>query len=229
MDTTVVAPRQPDPDMSARITVIGIFRGIGDQFIRDERYRDCTIGQDVDAMLGLDLYGAVRDGVIQVSTDLLDIDAEVETVRAVSLMNVLMSFCDGRDAVGSVLQMPRQYRISQISGLELEHARDDRQTILDPVRNLPEEHLLASKHRLETSFLAFSLDRHSQDVGGSLQKGQVMRDELVLGPAVDLQDPKRLAIAPQDDVHGAADAVLQKQFGGSKPLLVLKVIRDDGL
>ena len=55
MDTTVVAPRQPDPDMSARITVIGIFRGIGDQFIGDERYRDCTIGQDVDAMLGLDL------------------------------------------------------------------------------------------------------------------------------------------------------------------------------
>jgi hypothetical protein len=43
--------------------------------IGDERYRDCAIGQDVDAMLGLDLDGAVGDGVIQVSTDLLDIDA----------------------------------------------------------------------------------------------------------------------------------------------------------
>src|SRR6516225_9085342 len=120
MDTTVVAPRQPDPDMSARIIVIGIFRGIGDQFIGDERYRDCAIGQDVDAMLGLDLDGAVGDGVIQVSTDPLDIDAEVETVRAVSLMNVLMSLCDGRDTVGSVLQMPRafsplpQARVSKI-------------------------------------------------------------------------------------------------------------------
>ena len=55
-----------------------------------------------------------------------------------------------------------------------------------------------------------------------------MRGELVLGPTVDLQHPKRLAVALQDDVHGAADAVLHKQFGGSKPLLVLKVIRDDG-
>jgi len=53
-------------------------------------------------MLGLDLDGAVGDGVIQVSTDLLDIDAEVEPVRAVALMNVLMSLGDGRDAVGCV-------------------------------------------------------------------------------------------------------------------------------
>jgi hypothetical protein len=86
MDTTVIAPRQPDPDMSARITAIGIFRGIGNQFIGDERDRNCAIGQDVDAMVGLGLDGAVGGGVIQVSTDLLDIDAKVETVRAVSLM-----------------------------------------------------------------------------------------------------------------------------------------------
>src|SRR5436190_24376246 len=55
-----------------------------------------------------------------------------------------------------------------------------------------------------------------------------MRDKLVLGPAVDLQHPKRLAVPLQYDVHGAADAVLHEQFGGSKPLFILKVIRDDG-
>jgi hypothetical protein len=88
-------------------------------------------------------------------------------------------------------------------------------------------HLLACKRRLETPFLAFPLDRHSQDVGSPLQKGQVMRDELVLGPTVDLQHPKRLAVALQDDVHGAADAVLHEKLGGSKTLLVLKVISRD--
>jgi hypothetical protein len=56
-----------------------------------------------------------------------------------------------------------------------------------------------------------------------------MRDELLFGPAVDLQHSKRFAIALQDDIHGAPDAVLHEKFGGSKPFLVLKVIGDDGL
>jgi hypothetical protein len=87
---------------------------------------------------------------------------------------------------------------------------------------------MARKRRLETSFVAFPLDRHSQDVGCPLQKGQVMGDELVLGAAVDLQHPKRLTVALEDDVHGAADTVVHKKLRGSKPLLVLKVIRDYG-
>jgi hypothetical protein len=109
-------------------------------------------------------------------------------------MNALMSPCDGRNAVGRVFQMPRQHGILHIGGLELEHARHDRKTVLDPVRDLPEEHLLARKRSLEASFVAFPLDRHSQDVSCPLQKGQIMGDELVLGAAVDLQHPKRLAV-----------------------------------
>jgi hypothetical protein len=38
-----------------------------------------------------------------------------------------------------------------IGSLELEHARHDCNTVLDPVRDLPEEHLLARKRRVKTS------------------------------------------------------------------------------
>ena len=88
---------------------------------------------------------------------------------------------------------------------------------------------MARKRCLEAPFVAFPLDRHSQDVGGPLQKGQIMCDQLVLGTAVDLQHPKRLAVALQDDIRGAPDAVLLEKLRSSKPLLVLKVVGDDRL
>jgi hypothetical protein len=46
--------------------------------------------------------------------------------------------------------------------------------------DLVEEDLLARKSRLETSFMSFALDRHPQDVGGALQKADIVGNELVL-------------------------------------------------
>ena len=94
-------------------------------------------------MLGLDLDVAMRHGIIQVPTDLLDINAEVELIRSVTLVNALMRLCDGGDPMGRVFEVSGQRRVTHISGLELEHTRHDRKTVLDPVSDLPEKHLLA--------------------------------------------------------------------------------------
>jgi hypothetical protein len=53
--------------------------------------------------------------------------------------------------------------------------------------------------------------------------------ELVLKPAIDLRHPVRPALSLQDDIHGAANAVLYEKLGGSESLLVLELIGDDRL
>jgi hypothetical protein len=131
--------------------------------------------------------------------------------------------------MGRVFEMSCRRRVFLITGLESEHTRHDCKTVLDPVSDLPEKHLLAGECSVEASILAFALDCHPQNVCRTLQKGQVMFDELFLGPAIDLQHTERLAVALQDDIHGAPDAVLHEQLRGSKPLLVLKVVGDDRL
>ena len=120
---------------------------------------------------------------------------------------------DRRDAIGRLFEMSVSVAIADVAGLQLEHARDDRQAVLDPVVHLLEQKLMARQRGLETALVAFALDRHAQNVGGALQEGEVVLDELVLRPAVDLQHAERLAVALQDDVHGAADAVLRRISG----------------
>ena len=44
----------------------------------------------------------------------------------------------------------------------------------------------------------------------------------------DLKYAERLAVALQDDVHGAADTILQQKLRGTKPLLVFEMIGNDG-
>jgi hypothetical protein len=53
--------------------------------------------------------------------------------------------------------------------------------------------------------------------------------ELPLGSAVNLQHTIGGAVTLEDDIHGAANAVFDEELRGSKPLLILKVIADDGL
>jgi hypothetical protein len=158
---------------------------------------------------------------------MLEINAEVEPIRSLTLVNALMSLCDGGDPMGRVFEMACQRRVTHISGLELEHTRHDRKAVLDPVNDLPEKHLLAGECCLEESILAFALDCHPQNVCCTLQEGQVLGNELLLGPAIDLQHTERLAVALQDDIHGAPDAVLYEKLRSSKPLLVFKVVGDD--
>ena len=81
--------------------------------------------------------------------------------------------------------------------------------------------------QLELRSLLF--DRHSEYVGGALQKRDVVFAELARRPAVDFQHAERRIVALQNDVHGAANAVFDQQFRGPEPLLVLEMVGDDRL
>ena len=76
---------------------------------------------------------------------------------------------------------------------------------------------------------ALPVNGHAENVGGALQEGNVVGGEFALGAAVDFKHAIRLAVALQNHVHGAADAVLEQELGGAEALFVFEVIGDDGL
>ena len=88
---------------------------------------------------------------------------------------------------------------------------------------------MAVERELQLALVLLLLDRHAENVGGALQEGDVVFAELAFGAAVDLKHAERRTVALQDDVHGAADAVLDQQFGGPEALLVFEMVRDDRL
>jgi hypothetical protein len=181
--------------------------------------RDATLAADPDA--------ATWYGFIQILTNVRYVDGEIEPVRTTALQDVFMHLCDCRDARGSLLEPRSQRRIIYFPCLKLEHTCHNGQTVLDPVCDLPEQHLLALKRGLEVGFIALTLNGHSQDVGGTLEEGNVVFAEILLGPAVDLQNAEWPTLSLQDDIHGAANAMLHQELGGSKSPLVFKVIGDD--
>ena len=74
--------------------------------------------------------------------------------------------------------------------------------------------------------MTLALDRHAENVGCALQERQVVFHEFVFRSAVYLQHTEWLSVTLQDDVHGAMDAVLLKNFGRSEALFVFKMIGD---
>ena len=95
--------------------------------------------------------------------------------------------------------------------------------------HLLEQDLLAFERRLEAALVAVALDRHAEQVRRALQEGEVVLDELVLRPAVDLENAERPAVALQDDVHRPVNAVLAQDLGRPETLLVSEVVGDHRL
>src|SRR6185312_17059009 len=65
--------------------------------------------------------------------------------------------------------------------------------------------------------------------GRTLQKGEIMLDELIVRPAVDLQYAEWPPFALKDDVHRPVDPVLAQDLGRTEPLLILEMVGDHGL
>ena len=63
-------------------------------------------------------------------------------------MDALVRLCDRRDTIGGFFKMRRHRRIVYFAGLKLEHARNDGETVLDPMRDLLQQHLVARKRCL---------------------------------------------------------------------------------
>ena len=62
-----------------------------------------------------------------------------------------------------------------------------------------------------------------------LEEGDVILAEVEFGAAIDLENAKRFAVALQDDIHSAGDAIPREQLWCSKTLFVLEMIGNHGL
>ena len=85
---------QANPDDSDRLPVVAMLDAVGNQFSRNERNRDGAICHNLNTMISLDLDIIRRDGVVKIVADLLNVNAEVEPVGIITLMNAFVSFCD---------------------------------------------------------------------------------------------------------------------------------------
>ena len=113
--------------------------------------------------------------------------------------------------------------------LQVKHAGDHLQAVLDAVVDFLEQDLMTVERGLQFALVLLLLDRHAEDVRGALQKCDVVLAELAFGSAVDFEHAERRAVALQNDVHRAANAVFNEQFGGTKPLLIFEMVGNNGL
>ena len=158
-----------------------------------------------------------------------DISSDVEALDVRRLIQLLVHSCDGAHAERCIFKLLREFRLVILARLEAQHADDQGKAILDPMVHLLDEKLLALQRRIQIALVALTLDRHPQDIGGSLKEREVMLDEVIIQSAVDLQHAERSAIALQDDVHGAANAMSDQNLGRSEALLRFEVIGDHRL
>ena len=86
-----------------------------------------------------------------------------------------------------------------------------------------------SSARIQIALVPLTLDRHPQDIARLPDEREVMLGDVILQSAVDLQHAERSAIALQDDVHGAANAMPEQNLGRSEALLRFEVIGDHWL
>ena len=98
----------------------------------------------------------------------------------------------------------------------MQHAGDDLQAVVDAVIDLFGEDLVAFQRRRQIALGALPVNGHAENVGGALQEGKIVGGELALEAAVDFKDAVRLAVALQDHVHGAMNAMSRSNSGVRK-------------
>src|SRR6266404_227563 len=123
--------------------------------------------------------------------------------------------------------MTAHFRLGGAIPLDAQNADHQLQAVLHPVIDFPKQYFMARKSRLQIALEALSLDLHAENICGSLEECQVIFRELTFRAAVNLQYAEGGAVALQDDVDRAMDAVFQKQFRCLEAIFVSQMVGDD--
>src|SRR5271170_7166847 len=123
--------------------------------------------------------------------------------------------------------MLSEFRFAILPHLKAQHADDQRQAVLYSMVHLLDQKLMTLQRGLQIPLVPFALDRHPQDIGCTLQKREIMLDELVFRSTVDLEDPKGPAVALQYDVHRPMNSVPDENFRRSEAFLAFEMVGDD--
>ena len=203
--------------------------GIQGELVDDERDQDGAIGRELQRARRLEVDFVGRDRSLDLLGEVAQIIDEVDRLVVGGIGQPLVGAANGGDAGRGFVELVAQARLAGRIGLQAQQAGDHLQAVLDAVVDLLEQDLMPVERRLQLALGLLLFDRHAENVGGPLQERDIVLAELAFGAAVDLQHAERRAIALQDDVHGAPDAVRDEQFRGPEALLVLEVVRDDRL
>jgi hypothetical protein len=97
------------------------------------------------------------------------------------------------------------------------------------VIDLLEQDFMTIKCGLQFALILLLLNRHPEDVCGTLQKSDVVFAKLTFGFAVHFQYTEWRAVALENDIHRTANAVLNQQVRCPKALLIFEVVRNNRL
>src|SRR5579883_1090947 len=110
----------------------------------------------------------------------------------------------------------------------MQHARNERDAILHTVIHLAQKEPLALQRGFKALLAPLTLDRHAENIGSTLQEGEIVLAKLIFRAAIDFEHAEGLAITPNDHIHRAPHAMALQQLGRSEALLVIKMVRDHG-
>jgi hypothetical protein len=93
--------------------------------------------------------------------------------------------------------------------------------------DLVDQHLLVLQRLAQ--LITLTLDGHAEDVGRTLQEGDVSVAELALRAAVHFEHAERCTVTLQDDVDGPANPMRFEEVGRPEALLMFEMVGDNRL
>ena len=216
-------------DLPLALARVGVLDGIGDQLGRKQDQGDGPIRRETNTFSRRDLHRAAEARQVEIATHVAQIGPEVQRGDIVVLVKALMGPRDRQHPACGIAELPFEFGIGAIAGLEVQHAGNQLQAVLDAMINLLQQHLLPFQSGRQAPLATLALDGHAQQVRRTLEKGDVGLGEVAFGSGIDLEHLERSAVTLQDDVHGTADTVPDEQLRRLEALLVLQVIGDHGL
>ena len=192
---------QGDLDLSLAATRKCVLQRIGDQLIDDQPARDRGVHAEGN-VFGMNL----EDDVVGVHTvrgkrcvcESLEVSSDLDAAEVSRLIELFMEQRDGAHAILALLEQRDRLRIGELIHLEVEHAGDDLEVVLDSMVDLLEQDLLLFQRRPKSGLdqlsvrdvpdrrryehALFGLNRAEADLDRELAAVAAQTEELQPGP-----------------------------------------------
>jgi hypothetical protein len=116
-------PLQADEDRTAIVRGIGVFQGIGDQFMRDHGQRNRTAAGNLQRLRrDLDTVPETAIGFLALLADLAKKTRKFDTAGVIALIQLLIDASDRENPVAGARELIARLGIGDVTALQIEHA-----------------------------------------------------------------------------------------------------------
>src|SRR5262249_2393539 len=147
----------------------GVFARIHDQLVEDQSYPHGPIGRHQDACGSSKVQVAGDQLGLHIPADATEVDCKFDVGNVGAVSEPLMCLCDNPYPARRLLQDILGVTFS--SGTEVDQGGHELKTILHSVVYLVDKDLVVIECSLQCSLAALPLNRHAEDIGGALKKG----------------------------------------------------------